>query len=495
MNFVDYLFEFVNDNSTAIITKDAKYTFLDVKKLIGNAINELTSMNIKAGDRVGILGVNSAFWIASYLAIIKLGAVAVPLSTLLSSEDLKRNLEFVDCKLIFIDKTLIPKFSIILSEIRFINHSDLSLQSKPTIWPATLPDFDENSDATLMFTSGTTSHPRAVRVTHLNLRANTESITKYLELSTNDIIMVVLPFFYCFGASLLHTHFRAGGGLVLGNSFTYPETILDLMESTQCTELAGVPSTYQILLRNSTFPNRPLPSLRKMQQAGGKLHNPLIMELIQTHPQAKVYVMYGQTEATARLSYLPPEFLQSKLGSIGKGIPEVSLKVMNEDNLPIKAGEIGEIVAFGKNISPGYLNNPEATSQKFVDGGLRTGDLATIDDDEFIYIVDRKDDFIKSYGYRISSYEIETCVTQIPDVVASAVIGIPDEIAGENIVAFVVLREESTCSAKEIILHCRNSLPKHMVPKEVVFIPALPMNAHGKVVKSELKKRSGDSLT
>jgi len=300
--------------------------------------------------------------------------------------------------------------------------------------------------------------------------------------------MVVLPFYYCYGASLLHTHLRVGATLVISNTFAYPETVLDMMETTQCTGLAGVPSTYQILLRNSSFPKRELPRLRKIQQAGGKLHNALLQELAASRPQAQIYVMYGQTEATARLSYLPPELLQSKIGSIGRGIPGVSLKVLDENGKQIQPGQTGEIVAWGQNISPGYLDDPEASREKFRNGALYTGDLATVDEDGYIYIVDRKSDFIKSFGHRISSYEIESCLLQIPQVVSAAVVGLPDEQAGEQIAAFLVRKTGAALTEQDVLRHCQTRLPRHMLPQSVIFLQALPLNAHGKVLKSELRK-------
>jgi acyl-coenzyme A synthetase/AMP-(fatty) acid ligase len=302
-------------------------------------------------------------------------------------------------------------------------------------------------------------------------------------------MMVILPFFYCFGTSLLHTHLRVGASLVISNTFTYPETVLDLMETTICTGFAGVPSTYQILIRNSTFRKRSLPHLRKIQQAGGKLHDALLRELIDSHPLAKVYVMYGQTEATARLSYLPPELLSSKFGSIGKGIPGVTLSVVREeDGKSVQVGEIGEITATGDNISPGYYNDLEATQEKFSNGILFTGDLATVDEKGFIYIVDRKSDFIKSYGHRVSSYEIESCVLKIPNVVAAAAVGVPEENAGEMIKVFVILSDGSMLKSDNIMVFCRANLPKHMWPQEIIITTSFPMNAHGKVIKSELRK-------
>jgi acyl-coenzyme A synthetase/AMP-(fatty) acid ligase len=199
--------------------------------------------------------------------------------------------------------------------------------------------------------------------------------------------------------------------------------------------------------------------------------------------------MYGQTEATARLSYLPPELINSKFGSIGKGIPGVTLSVVREeDGECVRAGEIGEIIAIGENISPGYYNDLQATQEKFHNGILFTGDMATIDEQGFIYIVDRKSDFIKTYGHRVSSYEIESCVMQIPNVVAAAAVGVPDESAGEIIKVFIVLCDESTLSAENIMEFCHTHLARHMMPQEIIITKSFPMNAQGKVIKSELRK-------
>ncbi len=302
--------------------------------------------------------------------------------------------------------------------------------------------------------------------------------------------MAVLSFSYCFGTSLLHTHLRVGGSLVLSNSFAYPETVLDLMQASECTGFAGVPSTYQTLLRNSTFPRRKFQTLRKVQQAGGKLPVVLIKELVAALPEAQIYIMYGQTEATARLSYLPPSLLATKLGSVGRGIPGVELRVIGDSGTEVKPGEVGEIIAKGDNICPGYLDDPEATASKFVNGTLQTGDLATVDEDGFIYIVDRKSDFIKSYGHRVSSQQVEAGILELPDVVAAAAIGEPDLVQGEAIKVYVTLRPGAQLSPLDIIAHCQQHMARHMVPKDVVVVESLPMNAHGKIVKSELRKQA-----
>jgi len=275
--------------------------------------------------------------------------------------------------------------------------------------------------------------------------------------------------------------------MVLCNSFAFPETALDMLQKTNSTGFAGVPSTYQLLLRNTSFPKRELPSLRKVQQAGGKLPVVFIKELIAAIPQARIFVMYGQTEATARLSYLSPEILGEKIGSIGKGIPGVTLRVMNEEEMDVKPGEVGEIYAWGENISPGYLGNPEESGQKFLKGGLRTGDLATIDEDGYIYIVDRKADFIKVLGHRVSSQEVEAKILELTDVIAAAAIGVPDDLLGEAIRVFVVIRKNSPMTTGQIIEHCQLHLARHMIPKDVIKLDKLPTNAHGKLMKSALR--------
>ena len=494
MNLTDYLLENVEDDRVAIITTQGRYTYRELKEATATLASNLVLTGIQPGDRVGLLGENSLFWVASYLAILRIGAIAVPFATATTVEDIRAKQNFVRCKLFCVDRRSHRRFlgafegdlPLIFDDVL---KSDATLQR-----PANPFDGDPDADVALMFTSGTTGKPRAVRVTAGNIRANTDSIIEYLNLDREQRILVVLPFYYCFGASLLHTHLRVGGSLVFCNTFAYPETALDMIEREECTGIAGVPSTYQTLLRNSSLPRRGLKTLRKVQQAGGKLQVVFIKELMAALPEAQIYVMYGQTEATARLSYLPPHLLETKLGSIGQGIPGVRLSVINENGDPVTPGEVGEIMAWGKNISPGYLEEPDANAEKFCSGCLRTGDLATVDEDNFIYVVDRKDDFIKCLGHRVSSQEIESNVLQLPDVVSAAAIGVPDDVQGEAILVFATLRNKATTTQEDVIAHCRLNLARHMVPKQVVFIDALPMNAHGKVVKAKLKEMAAQKI-
>jgi len=488
MNSAEYLLAFGKKQDQVLFCENARFTYADLHQASRRIAAELLRLDIHSRDCVGILDNNSLFWVCSYLAVLKIGAVAVPFSTTLTSEEFSRNARFTECKAICLSIRQNKKYASALPASVALVFDQCLDQEGPLAWPAEAKDFNWDQDAALMLTSGTTAAPRAVRITHHNIQANTNSIVEYLELNRNERMMDILPFYYCFGTSLLHTHLRVGASLVLCNSFVYPEPVLDTLEELECTGFAGVPSTYQLLLRNSSFPRRAKKPLRKIQQAGGKLHNVLIKELVACQPQARVYVMYGQTEATARLSYLPPERLPEKLGSMGKGIPQVELRVLNESGDPVKPGEVGEIYATGENISPGYWKDPLASAEKFVNSTLKTGDLATVDEDGFIYIVDRKADFIKSFGFRVSSQDVESCILELENVVSAAVIGEPDLVRGEAIRAFVVLRPHTPLTTEDIISHCRRRIARHMVPRDVTVVDSLPMNAHGKVVKSELKK-------
>ncbi|GIK43471.1 MAG: long-chain-fatty-acid--CoA ligase [Chloroflexota bacterium] len=484
MNTSDYLLQTSQDQHLALITSQERHTYGNLKEASACIAQELFTQGVRSGDRVGLLSTNSLFWVASYLAILKLGAVVVPFSATLPPSELQLRQNFIQCKVVCVEKRFYQRLPI---NVPLVLEDSLKSASTSS-WEEIPSNSDEQQDAVLMFTSGTTARPRVVRITHQNIQANTESIISYLELTSAERMLSILPFDYCFGTSLLHTHLRIGGSLVLSR-FLYPEAVLNLLEATECTGLAGVPSIYQTLLRNTTFPKRQLKSLRKVQQAGGKLSNVLIEELIAAVPAAQVYVMYGQTEATARLSYLPPEFLKTKLGSVGRGIPGVELRILGEAGGEVKPGEVGEIVARGANISPGYLDDPEATAEKFKDGALYTGDLATVDEDGFIYIMDRKADFIKSYGHRVSSQVVEACVLELADVVAAAAIGVPDPVRGEAIKVYVTLRNGSPLNPTEIIGHCKQRQPVYVVPQEVMVVKSLPMNENGKVLKSALRQQ------
>ena len=428
----------------------------------------------------------------AYLGIICAGLVAVPLQTELSDDSFREILFDAGIEEVFVSKRSVNCLRPWTKDlgVTLVPEPDLdNFLGDPT---TKMPEVDPFRDlAALMFTSGSTGAPKGVMVSHRNIECNTQDIISYMGLTPEDRIMVVLPFHYCFGMSLLHTHLMAGGSVVLNNDFKlYPETVLQEMQRTECTGLAGVPSIYQILLRKSRFRELDFPKLRWFQQAGGKLPNPCIEEILSSFSKVRCFVMYGQTEATARLSYLPPERLADKLGSIGKGLPSTRLEVLNPDGIQVTPGshETGEIVASGDNIASGYWNDPEETSKYFWNGKLYTGDIARVDADGFIFIIDRERDLIKSGGNRVHAKEVEDVIAEIPEVVEVAVVGTPHELLGEAIKAFVVLTRDATITADYVVTYCRKRLPSFKAPETVVFLNEMPHNGSGKVLKPKLRE-------
>ncbi|MGV1008030.1 MAG: class I adenylate-forming enzyme family protein [Dermatophilaceae bacterium] len=494
LNTLEFLLADAPDDAPALVDPSGRYTYGQLRDAVATVALALTERGVQPGDRVGVFAPNGLFYMAAYLAAMGLDAVAVPLSTTLGGDEVAARAEWVEMAALCLGRAqrrraggaLPPALPLVDDGVL----RDLE-EGSWTSWRATRAPHRTRSDAdaSLMFTSGTTGRPRAVRLTHGNLQANTTSIVSYLGLRADERMLVILPFTYVFGASLLHTHLRVGACLVIQPSLAYPESVVEKLAAERCTGLAGVPSSFTLLLRNSSFRHRPLPDLRTIQQAGGKLPPVLIEELIESQPQAQVFIMYGQTEATARLSYLPPQDVLTRVGSIGRGIPGVRLQVLDEHGHPVVPGAVGEICATGGNVSPGYFRDPEATAERFPDGVLCTGDLGTVDEDGFIYVVDRKGDFIKSWGYRVSSQEVEAAAMRMPELASAAAVGMPDVTAGERVELVVVARRGSHVDEAGVKEHCRRHLPKNMVPEAVHIVDALPLNSSGKVVKSTIRDR------
>ncbi len=488
MNTAEYLLANAADDAPALVDGSRTYVYAELKGSVASLMEVLVSLELPAGSVVALSAPNGLFWIAVYLATMALGLVAVPLPGSLTRDELARRLSWLGCRVAFLGPQEARRYGDLPDEIVVLGEQAMDPAHPSAALSRHMRDVTPDQDAAYLFTSGTTAVPRAVRITHRNIQANTDSILAYLCLNEADRTLVFLPFSYVFGASLLHTHLRVGATMVNQPSFVYLESVVDTLERERCTGIAGVPSNFHSLMRNSSFGTRPLPNLRIVQQAGGRMSPAVVGEIRAAYPDASLFVMYGQTEATARLSYLPPEELDRRPGSIGRGIPGVELRVVDSEGRDVSPGEVGEIQARGDNISPGYVRDEERTAQKMAGGVLRTGDLAIVDSDGFIYVVDRAEDFIKSWGHRIASQDVESVVMELRDVVTVAAVGVPHEAAGEQVAIAVVKRPGSLLDEGEIIRHCRARLSKHMVPESVEFVPALPLNSSGKVVKSDVRK-------
>ncbi len=486
MNFGWYLLEKSRCQEKVFVTGDqGTLTYPEFVKKLEN-LSSVIYNRYGTRKKFLLMADNTPFFIISYLSIIYSGNIAVLVETRISKKDLTGIIDSSSLTAAFVQKKYSNNFE--GSDVALIDETIID-ENSDNLFLNPPPVMQEDDLAVIIFTSGSTGTKKGVMLTHKNLIANTCSIIDYLNLDETDRICVVLPFFYCYGASLLHTHLRVGGSVVL-NQKPFLGSINKDIDTYACTGFAGVPSTYQILMNKTLFLQQKFPSLRYFTQAGGQLPNRYITLLADTFPQKKVFVMYGATEATARLSYLPADLVMCKMGSIGKGIPGVTLAVLDENGLPVQPGKTGEIAARGDNIMKGYYQDPEGTAAVIKNGWLYTGDLATIDDEGFIYVVGRSKNIIKSGGYRISPNEIENEILSCEKFKGCVVYGIPDEIMGEAVVAVIQVPNTVDPSdlKSEVLTHCNKRLPSYKVPKKIFFIDEFPLNSSNKLDMARLKE-------
>jgi acyl-CoA synthetase (AMP-forming)/AMP-acid ligase II len=350
---------------------------------------------------------------------------------------------------------------------------------------AELIDLPSEAPALMIYTSGTTSRPKGVLLSNGNLLANARTIAAYLNITTTDKVLCGLPFHFSYGSSVLNSNLIAGAQLLLEDNFAFPQQTLRRMQEESITGFPGVPSTFALLLGRCQLSDFDLSRLRYITQAGGSMPRAQIEKLRQLLPHTQVFIMYGQTEATARLSYLSPRELERKLGSVGKPLAGVDIEV-RADGRVLPAGEVGEICARGPNVMLGYWREPELSSQALQEGWLYTGDLGHFDDEGFLYIDGRAVEMIKVGAFRVSPQEVEEVLATFPGVQEVAVTGIADPVLGQSIKAVLVLREGIAADLMGVKAHCRQHLANYKVPKVVEFAAVLPRTASGKVQRFKL---------
>jgi acyl-CoA synthetase (AMP-forming)/AMP-acid ligase II len=348
------------------------------------------------------------------------------------------------------------------------------------------PAVDRDDMAVLLYTSGTTGRPKGVMLSHGNLVANNVTIIDYLQLGPNDVGLTVMPFHFSYGNSVLHTHLGAGATLLLEDNLAYPRVVMQRLQNERVTGFSGVPSTFAILMSRVRIEDFDLSTMRYLTQAGGAMTRAAIQRMRQLVPSARFFVMYGQTEATARLSYLPPERLDEKLGSIGKALDGIDIEVRGLQGEVLPPGQTGELCARGPNIMLGYWRDEEATREAVVDGWLHTGDLAHTDEDGFLYIDGRVVEMIKVGSFRVSPLEVEEVLATLPGIAEMAVASMTDELLGQAVKAVLVLREGASLDERQVKAHCRARLAAYKVPKVVEFARELPRTSSGKIQRFKL---------
>ena len=492
---------------TAVIHKDKRFTYLEIEKKANTLANWLLDAGIKRGDRVAILLRNSVEYIHAYYGALKAGAVVVPMNTGVGSKDLGRMFDNFTPRFLISEVYFLPIIGELIEigaclfhrialagldqdQVLPDNMTAVSFHSIYKDYPDTRPEITliDKDISSIIYTSGSTGTPKGVTLTHLNLVTNTRSILSYLKLTSKDRVMAVLPFYYVYGKTLLNIHFAVSGSIIIDNRFAFPNAVLKKMIEEKATGFSGVPSTFSILLNHSAIAKMNFPSLRYMTQAGGNMPPDVKRRLMDIFPDKQIFIMYGATEASARLGYLEPDLLETHMASIGKAIPNVELSIFDETGKELGPGEEGEIAARGTNIMQGYWNAPEETAEVLKNGWYFTGDLGTKDEDGFFYVTGRKKDMIKTGIHKVSAKEIEEILYEYSGIQEAAVVGVADDVLGEAVKAFVVFKGEGGKEdVEDIRLFCRKKLDMHKVPKEIVFIKTMPKNESGKILKQQLK--------
>ncbi len=488
-NFAARLFDRLSDNSDLIDAATGEVVgAADVLKAIARFAAGFASAGLEPGQRI-LIGCNvSPASTLAYLGAMYAGLTVVPVSARGLTTSGKAICQVTGARAVWTDERY--HFEWAEGNGLLLFEGSFDAQYLSSVRPAAR---HEDDLAALTPTSGSTGQPRLVKVSHGNLIANTEAIIRSQYLRLDERAMLILPISYCFGASVMHTHLYQGGGVVYDSRFMFPDKVLHAIEHYGCTTFAGVPTAYNILLRRSNIGSIPLTSVRRLLQAGGVLSPDRIKQMCELVPQAEFFVMYGQTEATARISCLPPSRLSEKLGSVGLPLDNVLVRIVDDNGRDVPVDQTGEILVCGKSICRGYFGDPEETARQFLDGWLATGDVGRRDRDGFLWIVGRKSEFIKIRGIRVSFGEIEERVATLPGVRECAATAVEHSEAGEAIALYVVAEQ----GAHDVITSIRQKMPSEWICNSVNLVAELPRNSHGKLVRSGLLDFGGgeDSLT
>lgn len=491
---MDNVFSFLRESAEKypdkifVADRDHTLTYSQVYEKTGDLAGCFSDQGLKSGDRVLLYLDNSVDYIVAFYAVLSKGGIVVPVNKNLTIDVIEYIAD--ETSPVFIVTN--PMFA---KRLRGSKTTDISrildikaLEEKWTtgvLQPDT--ELEEERPALILYTSGTTKMPKGVTLTHKNLVANTSSIVSYLQLTETDSLLGVVNFCYSYGNSLLLTHTKAGASIVIENRVSFPIKVIEQLFESRVTGFSTVGSYLNILLKQSKLEPVQLKYLRYITFAGESTNMEDIKELKNLAPHLDVFVMYGQTEASARLSYLEPDKLFVKSGSVGKGIPGVTLRVVTEEGVQAPPGIVGEMTARGDNIMNGYWNNEEETRQVLKDGWLYTGDLAISDEDGYYYIKGRKDDLIKFLGHRISPVEIEGVLNGCEGVLESAVVAVRRD-EQTQIKAYIV-PGDSSLRSEAVDAYIKKNLPAFKRPQFVEFMEALPRTSSGKIMRSVLREK------
>ncbi|MBU4563486.1 MAG: long-chain fatty acid--CoA ligase [Desulfarculus sp.] len=488
--------------ATAIVDGPTRLSFAELDQRTRRLASAMLGAGLHPGDPVAMLFYNSAHMVEAYYATVRAGLVAVPINFRLAGREMAFMLADSGAKALFYD----PEFDPMIAGFRD-DLEDLRFLVSPRPGPSGLAqDYEEflatgqaaedrggvseDHPCQLMYTSGTTGRPKGAVITHRNVIWNLFNTIHGREDRAGQISIIVGPLYH---TAALNNHLTIqlalGGASVLVKSFN-AEGLLATIQQERATVISGSPAMYNLLMQHPAAGSYDTTSITKCTTGADKLAMETKRRLMEFFPNIEgVYDVYGCTEASPCIAILAARDSLRKDGSIGPPLPFLQARVVDEMGRVLGPDQVGELVCKGPNVMSGYHNNPEGTAEAIRDGWLHTGDLARMDTEGYLYIVDRKKDMIVSGGENIYPRELEEVLYTHPAIADAAVVGMPDEVWGESVCAFVALRPGSSLGAEEVVALCKANLASYKKPKRVEFLPEIPRNPSGKVLKVELRRQ------
>ena len=501
----------------AVVHGEQRVSYSQLGGMVAGLAQKLRDLGLERMGRVGIYTDPCVPQVVSIFGICQAGGVYVPINHQLFADQIAHIAKNCGMTMLITTRAKLASLAPVLAEIPTLKialvfgegelPSDVSLElydyDEAVKTPAANPwkDWCISKDlAAILYTSGSTGKPKGVMLSHANVMAGATIVSTYLGITDKERILAVLPFSFDAGMNQLTTAIQQGGAIVL-IKFVFAREIVNALLKEKITGLAGVPTVWSLLAQpNSGLAKNKFSDLRYITNTGGAMPQNVLAQLRAALPTTQVFLMYGLTEAF-RSTYLPPSELDRRPTSMGKAIPDCEMLVLNDKGELCKPGEIGELVHRGPTVSMGYWNNPEATAKVLKPNPLLppelgeqevvcySGDLVKMDEDGFLYYVSRRDTQIKSSGFRISPTEVEEVIFQSGLVRHTAVIGVPDEMLGQAIKAYVVPRDGESVDVDKLLKFCSEKVPHYMVPKYVEAIAEMPKTTSGKVDYPSLRAR------
>jgi long-chain acyl-CoA synthetase len=481
---------------TALAFEGREYTNLDQQRAAARLAHALRRLGVAEGDRVVVMLPNCPEVMQSYGAILKCGGVIVPVIFLLGEKEVAHILADSEAKVVITSSDLLSKVEGQIGVLPTLRHVLLvdgdgdsrtrSLGQECAGERDAFGAVDRGPDdlAVILYTSGTTGVPKGVALSHANLESNARSAASLHELRREDWAVAVLPLSHSYGLTVMNAGHILGTRAALLRWF-HPEAVLQTIQDFRAVSMSAVPTMLVYLLNYPDAGRFDTSSMR----VWGSGAAPLPVEVVEPFERkfgGKILEGYGLTEASPVVSAHRLSGPR-KLGSVGPAIPGVEISIQDDDDRRLGVGEVGEVCVKGPNVMAGYYRNPEETARTLRGGWLHTGDMGRLDEDGFLFIVERKKDLIIRGGFNIYPREVEEALYAHPSVAEAAVIGMKDPLMGEDVLAFVVLKDGQRASAEEIGAFCETRLARFKCPKQIRFVGSLPKSPIGKILRKELR--------